>query len=82
MSSPTHDRPAPELYAGRAQDPGGPLMNLFWRRTVKELAARLDDVDELIHRLVVTLEEMEGGEQAPPLPPPHPCCPRDASERL
>lgn len=57
-------------------------MNLFWRRTVKELAARLDEVDELIHRLVVTLEEMEGGEQAPPLPPRHRCCPRDASDRL
>ncbi len=39
-------------------------MTLFWRRTVKELAAQLDIIDELIHALVVSLEALEAREGA------------------
>ena len=38
-------------------------MSIFWRRTVKELAAQLDVIDELIHALVVALEVAEERER-------------------
>ena len=57
-------------------------MNVFWRRTVRELAAQLDHIDELVHALVVTLEEMERADREAAVRPPPSCCPRDASEPL
>lgn len=32
---------------------------IFWRRTVRELAEQLDVIDELIHALVVALNDAE-----------------------
>lgn len=35
---------------------------IFWRRTVRELAEQLDVIDELIHALVVALNDAEARE--------------------
>ena len=47
-------------------------MTLFWRKTVKELATQLDVIDELIHALVVSLEQLEQRERG--------CCGRTPHE--
>ena len=38
-------------------------MSIFWRSSVKQLAAQLDIIDELIHGLVVALEAAEERER-------------------
>jgi len=57
-------------------------LNIFWRKTVRELAAQLDAIDELIHMLVVTLEEVERDARAQADVPPPPCCIRTGPDRL